>query len=201
MRPGLSDAEEAALVEELAEALERAVDASGCPDMLPLYLRATERERGEWLRGDLVRGQVPEVSPALRALGKASWTKYGCLAAWRHAVLWRRLVEALEGDFRAGVQALYFTPYPDNAPPYAWTRRSSDAPLVGAFHGPNDLDEMAREGCWRTVQALREQAAPARWAKDGWAGAARQAFVKAAIKRRTLREVLRLEAHWEDDHD
>lgn len=194
----LTEAEEQLLVDELVDALHDVIDSSGCLDMAPLYWIATLQERREFLRHVDPDDAVPSVSPRLRRLGKSSRTKYACLSVWRHAVLWRRVGERVDPDFRRAMDALYFTPYKENRPPYAWSRKSSEAPGVETFDGPNELDRLAREGCWLTIIALRREVAD--WNDGSIAGVARKAFVRAGVRRRTLRDQLRLEEQWEDDN-
>jgi hypothetical protein len=190
----LSPDEEDRLAGELAEALERMVDTSGCLDMVPLWLRATQRIRGEFLRR---RDEpTPALSPGLRQLGKSSRSKYGALAAWRHAVLWLSVHRDIDQAAAAGMVDVYFTPYDRNAPPYSWSGASSRAPGIRQYRGPAELDELARQGCWATIVALRERAARAGLHRSVEAEA-RQAFIKVAV-RTTLRDVLRIEELWKD---
>ncbi|MCK6502768.1 hypothetical protein L6R53_05115 [Myxococcota bacterium] len=196
-RARLTDAEEAELVDELARALEAVVDTSGCRDMLSLYLLATQQPRREFLADDPWGRSAPPLSPRLAGMVKGSRSKYGALAAWRHAVLWREVRDRVDPHFCEAMDVLYFGPYAENAPPYAWTRRSSEAPGADRFSGPNELDRFAREGCWSTVQVLREVA---RSGGGSVRDEARRAFVRAGVKR-SLRDVLRLEEQWEDDSD
>lgn len=195
--PRLSDEEEGQLVGELAAALEEVVETSGCLDMLPLYLQATSRLRHEFLAEDPWGRTAPPLTPRLAAMVKGSRSKYGALAAWRHAVLWRRTRERIDPDFRTAMDTLYFTPYAQNAPPYAWSRRSSEAPGADRFTSPNELDRFAREGCWEVVLKLREECGPG---AGNLRDEAQRAFVRAGV-RKSLRDVLRLEEQWEDGTD
>ena len=196
-RPRLIEIEEGELVDELAAALEEVVDTSGCVDMLSLYLLATQQPRREFLADDPWGRGAPPLSSRLAGMVKGSRSKYGALAAWRHGVLWREAQERVDPDFRAAMDTVYFTPYAENAPPYAWTKRSSDAPGAGRFSSPNELDRFAREGCWATVQVLREESRPG---GSTLRDEAHRAFIRAGIKR-SLRDVLRLEEQWEDEVD
>lgn len=195
--PRLSEAEEGQLVQELAAALEEVVETTGCLDMLPLYLMATLRPRREFLADDPWGRAAPPLTPRLAGMVKGSRSKYGALAAWRHGVLWRGAREHIDPEFRAAMDTLYFTPYAENAPPYAWTRRSSEAPGADRFPSPNELDRFAREGCWEAVQALRVECLPG---GGTLRDEAQRAFVRAGVKK-SLRDVLRLEEQWEDGAD
>lgn len=190
----LTDAEEQKLVDDLASALEQVIDTSGCLDMHWLYLLATQRPRHEFLSEDPWGRSSPPLTPRLAAMVKGSRSKYGALAAWRHAVLWRSVRERIDPDFRSAVDALYFTPYEENAPPYAWSKASSGAPNAGKFPSPNELDRFAKEGCWATVLLLRELAGSH---ADSVLDEATAAFTRMGIKK-SLKDVLRLEEQWED---
>ncbi|MFT5685540.1 MAG: hypothetical protein ACI8RZ_006494, partial [Myxococcota bacterium] len=151
----LTDEQAKALTDELAEALETMIDTS-CADMGPLWLEATRRARN-----GLGSARVPNLgfAPSAKylALGKSSRSKYRGLAAWRHAVLWQGVLGEIEDeDFREALRTVYFTPFPTNKPPYAWSSKASAAPGVGQFESPTTLKHQAKEGCFQTVQVLRD---------------------------------------------
>ena len=199
--PRLTEPEAEALVEELATALEAMLDRT-CADMGPLWLQATASARRY-----LGPHGVPELGfqPSERylRLGKGSRSKYRALAAWRHGALWRdALREDVLGD-RAhdAVAAVYFTPYPSNAPPYAWSRSAAEAPGVERFDGPADLKDEAKGGCWRLVAHLAAE--QRRLGPDGdqrdWPAQVRARLLRPAC-RTSLRDLLKLEdmPPWED---
>ncbi len=190
--PSLTTAQLAGLVEALAAALERMLDES-CPDMGPLWVEATRAERA--YLGD---GAVTELgfapSPRYLALSKGARSRYRGLAAWRHAVLWREIEARVEDpDFRAALRAVYFTPYPDNAPPYAWSSRASDAPGVERFESPTSLKHLAKEGCWHTLRLLSAERATLR-ARGDWLSELCALLLRPAV-RDSNRELLKLEDH------
>lgn len=129
-----------------------------------------------------------EPSARYLALGKGSRSKYRGLAAWRHACLWR---DALAERVREAVSILYFTPYPSNAPPYSWSRSAADAPGVERFKGPRELKTHGKDGCWTTVQRLKEEQHA--WLSDGsWAAEVRARILRVGC-RESLTDVLKLE--------
>ncbi len=190
--PTLESEQAEALLDELAEALEELMDRS-CLDMGPIWLEATREQRaylGEHSQPEL--GFEP--SKRYLSLGKSSRSKYRGLAAWRHAVLWRGAAEAVEDpDFRAAMECVYFTPYPKNAPPYAWSQRASAAPGVERFEDANTLKKYAKEGCFQSLQALlAEQRALE--AESSWYHELLVLLLRPAT-RPTLWEVLKLDEH------
>lgn len=148
----LSEAQDADLVSELAAALEQAVDSS-CPETAALWLAATRRSRSELMRTTLTLGFSP--SAKFLALGRASRSKYRSLAVWRHAMLWKGVLPKLKGgQEKRALEAVYFTPFPENAPPYAWSSAASKAPGVRDFDGPRQLKRLAKLGAESSVRAL-----------------------------------------------
>lgn len=152
--PSLTAEEKQQLTEEISAALEYVIDHT-CRDMAPLYLDATRSQRAPI-------GEVTSLpfTPSARflALAKGSRSKYRQLAAWRHAVVWQQALKPLtDPDFQRAVNAIYFTPFPTNNPPYAWSSSASAAPDVGAFPSATTLKEWARNGAWHTVDHLRSR--------------------------------------------
>ncbi len=193
--PGLrlDPALEEQLVDELAEALEEMVRRS-CPSMAPLWHRSTHRARSR------LGGALPDLGfePSRRVLqlGGPAQTKYASLACWRHAVLWRSVLRWIEdADFQAAVEAVYFTPYPADEPPFAWSRGASRAPDVSRFPSASTLKEWAKEGSWLAVSRLRHETDELRH-QDGSLFAEIVAELLSPAVRRTVRDVLKLEEHW-----
>ena len=194
--PKLTPPQADALVDELAAALEEMV-ARSCADMAPLWLDATRSARA--LIGD---DAVPELgfvpSPRFMALSKGARSRYRALAAWRHAVLWQRAhVSVADAEFHDAMEVVYFTAYPDNAPPYSWSQSAAKAPGVERFESPTTLKNHAKEGCWHSVDALLRRKA-ALLARQDWESELRSRLLRPAT-RRSLRELLKLESHphWE----
>lgn len=195
--PQLSEAERDSLVDELATALDEMVRKS-CAEMAPLWIRATRQART-----GLGDAQVTELgfAPSQRylALSKGARSRYAQLAAWRHAVLWQAILRDLDDpDHAEAVQTVYFTPYPHDAPPYAWSQRVSDAPGIERFPSPSTLKNWSKEGCWRSVALLR--ALRRRLLDDGSWGAELRADLLKAGCRDSLRDVLKLDdfdENWE----
>lgn len=191
----LTEQERDHLTEEIASALEQMMDLT-CAEMGPLWLEATRQQR-------VHLGTVNELpfrpSPKYLALNKSSRSKYRGLAAWRHAVMWQDvLVEVADGDYRAATEAMYFTPYPANEPPYAWSRSGERAPGVASFGTATTLKDYAKEGAWHTVAALRRRARELE-ANGSWHFEVRAGLVRVGC-RDSLVDVLKLEAlpPWED---
>lgn len=194
--PTLSLDEELALVDELAAALEEMVDRT-CFEMAPLWVEAT-REARVCLGGALSElGFLP--SQRYVSLWKGARRRYRGLAAWRHAVLWRRVDRAVvDDDFRAALDAVYFTPFPDNVPPYAWSGSAAGVPGAERFGSPTSLKHHAKEAAWLTVAALRAERQRLRC--GAWKDELRAELLKPAT-RDSLRDVLKLEDHdaWEEE--
>ena len=188
--PRLTDSEAEVLIEELAAALEAMVDHT-CDDMGPLWLEATREARQNLEDHGLADlGFAP--SPRYVALSKGARSRYRSLAAWRHAVLWQP-VRVSDRDYRAAMETVYFSFYPDNAPPYAWSSRASEAPGVERWPSPTTLKHQAKEGCCDALAQLRSIE---RRLKDegSWATELRALLLKPAT-RDSLRDVLKLEEH------
>ncbi|MFT5582786.1 MAG: hypothetical protein ACI9VR_000362 [Cognaticolwellia sp.] len=152
MKFRLSQQEDGQLVSELAAALEEAVDRS-CPETAPLWLDATRRHRAELTHTEMSLGFTP--SAKFMALCRSSRSKYRSLAVWRHVVVWKRVLPTLsEIEQRHALEAVYFTPFPSNLPPYAWSKSASNAPGVKDFGGPRPLKRLAREGAEQVVLKL-----------------------------------------------
>ncbi len=180
------------LLEELAEALQDMLDTT-CADMVPLWLEATSRARRELGSAEPLQ-MSDDARQRLLALGKASRSKYRSLAVWRHAVLWHRLRRWVSDPvFERAMEIVYFTPYPSNDKPYAWTRNASEAPGVGEFDGPRQLKHLAKEGAYELLMHLRELRAA--WERDGrWAEVARLDLTRAAVSGSAW-DVLKLDDH------
>ncbi len=178
-----------ALVEALAVALEQMVDAS-CVTMAPLWLESTRRARAEH---GLAAPAAPsfEVDPSYLRMRAPSRTRYRQLAAWRHAVVWRRVRERLDcdPDFVRAVDAVYFTPCA-NEPPYAWTQSASSMPSIASFPSATTAKEWAKEGAWACARALYVERRGVE--RAGWGGLAVFDLLGPAT-RPSLTDVLKLE--------
>lgn len=190
-RPQMTLEEEDALLDELLDVLDRVVETSGCQDMRPLWLVATQRLRAERLRQ--VPGHVQSVPERIRAWGKSVRSKYAALAAWRHAVLQTGILGAIHADQRRAVEVLYFTPFDRNDAPYSWSQASSRAPGASAYSSPSVLDVRARAGCAASVKLLAVRASEMTVNADN-AGDAKAAFVAIGARDGTLKDVLRYES-------
>lgn len=195
--PTLSPGEAETLVEELAVALEELMDQT-CADMGPLWVEATRNARA-FLdeHATFTLGFAP--SPRFVGLSKGARSRYRELAAWRHAVLWREVTPRVEDEeYREAMRVVYFTRYPDNEPPYAWSQRASDAPGVAAFGSATTLKHRAKEGCWHAVRILRRERLALK--QGAWSEELRAELLRAATGS-SLRDVLKLEElpEWEGD--
>ena len=186
--PMLGEQEASELVEELAEALERMVDRC-CLDMGPLWLDATRE-----LRQNLEKYQISRMdfscSPRYLALSKGARSRYRGLAAWRHAVLWQS-VSGPDPEFQAAMETLYFQVYPENAPPYAWSSRASDAPGADRWPSATSLKHQAKEGCLQALLALKARKKELETTGE-WNHELRALFLTPAV-RDSLWDVLKLE--------
>lgn len=188
--PSLTLEQREALLDGLAAALEAMIDQT-CPDMGPLWVEATRAERA-YLGEDATPSLGFEPSARYLGLSKGARSRYRGLAAWRHAVLWREIAPRLqEATFADAMRAVYFTPYPDNAPPYAWSERARDCPEVDRFESPTSLKHLAKEGCWEALRLLREERARLS-ARGDWAGELVSILMRPGA-RDSLRDVLKLE--------
>jgi len=186
----VSESESDAIVAELGVSLLDMLDRT-CADMVPLWLDATRKARSDGLREHAVPGLGFVPGERYFRLGKGSQAKYRTLAAWRHAMLWRR--PAIEdADFRRAVDALYFTPFPDNVPPYAWSHSAAKAPGVGKFPSATTLKAWAKEGCAVGVAALRRDRESLRAGPSGLADEFRADLLRAATHA-SVEDVLKLE--------
>lgn len=187
--PKLSEAEQEQLLEELAQALEDLRDRC-CAEMVPLWLSSSLAARKHIGEGTFSQLDF-EPSKEFFGLSKGAKSRYRALAAWRHAVLWQRTLEALEDpDFRAATEAMYFEPYPANAPPYAWSQSAAKAPRVGRFDSPTTLKHWAKEGCQATLAELSRQIKVLQ--VGNWPSELRSLLLKPSV-RSSVREVLKLE--------
>ena len=179
------------LVEELSAALDTMLDCT-CWEMAPLWLEETRRAREDL--GDRAIAEAGfEPSGRYRALSKGARSRYRGLAAWRHAVLWLETLTAIDGDFALALEAVYFTPYPDDTPPYAWSQSATACPGVGDFPSPSTLKVWAKEGAWESVEVLIGQRS--KLMVGSRADEVRAGVLRCAT-RRSVRVVLKL-----DDHD
>lgn len=189
-QPTISPAEAEQLVDELADALVAMIDAS-CVEMGPLWLADTHALRAE-LTGQVLTTLGFEPSPRFLALSKGARSKYRGLAAWRHAVLWMDILPAVDRDYARALEAVYFTAYPANSPPYAWSRSAKACPRVSEFASPSTLKTWAAEGAWLAVDRLIEVQATL------MTGSRLQELTGQFIHRatrRSLRDVLKLDLH------
>jgi hypothetical protein len=191
----LTAEQRARLIDELAAALEDMMDCT-CPDMGPLWLDATRSER-VWVGGAIDLPFRP--SPRYLALSKGSRSKYRGLAAWRHAVTWQDALVPVDPDFRAAAEAVYFSPYPSNEPPYSWSQSAEGAPGMEKFPSASELKRWAKEGAWHAVVVLRKKAAALHEA-GSWHEEVREKLVRTGC-RESLTDVLKLEElpRWEDE--
>lgn len=184
----MTQEEEDRLLDELLDVLDRVVAASGCRDMAPLWLLATRAARGEHFRS--VEGPAIQVPIQIRAWAKSMRSKYAGLAAWRHAVLLERVLDALDPASARAVEAMYFTPAEENAPPYSWSRASARHPSAGEWPSASTFDQRARRGCRESVVLIHKRVDKTREGAT-LVAEARAAVVETGARDGTLRDVLR----------
>ncbi|TXD34252.1 hypothetical protein FRC98_18835 [Lujinxingia vulgaris] len=189
------NSEDIQLRDELADALREMVDLT-CPSMLPLWLEATKR-----LRGNYFDAATPELPAYLkRAMSDSSRSKYKALAKWRHCVVWQSLLVddpevSVEEDnllqrelgayaeTRPTLQAIYFSPC-DDTPPYSFSQKKSDAPTIDMAVDSEDLIiRRCVRAAWTTVKIIE-----ARW-KEAEGGPV-SAFLESSAKK-ALKDVLK----------
>jgi hypothetical protein len=183
----MTEEEENRLLDELLDVLDRVVETSGCRDMVPLWMLATRAARTEHIRS--VDGPPLGVPPHIQAWARSMRSKYAGLAAWRHAMLAERILEALDASSARAVDAIYFTPTV-NEPPYSWSKASSRHPSATEWPSPTVLDLRARQGCRDSVHLLEQRVEEARRGASP-AVEARAAIVETGARHGTLRDVLR----------
>ncbi len=187
--PAIPESEEEALLDELADALQEVVESS-CAEMAPLWLAGTRLARRDLTR--TVPDLGIELSEACRRLSRGTQNRYRALACWRHALVWKGVLAEVDPDFAQATRALYFSPYPEGTPPYAWSQRVSDAPNAAEFPSAQTLKDWAKEGCWSSVEALRQRCRehPEKTVRDE----VELRLLKVSC-RDTLSDVLKLDAH------
>lgn len=190
--PRIPEPRLAEIASELAYALDEMVDVT-CQDMAPLWLDATHRERA--FLDDRVHGALGfEPSARYRGLSKGAKSKYRGLAAWRHAVVWRGVIDRIEDPaFRGAMVSIYFSPYPKNEPPYSWSSSAADAPGAARAGGPRELKKLAKEGCFVALMDLRRVRAELQEGQDEESRHLSE-LLKAAT-RKSLVDELKLEDH------
>jgi hypothetical protein len=176
------------LIDDLNRVLDEVRDRSGCDDMLPLWFIATSKVRSEYLWRE--PGRIVNVPQKIRAWLPPKRSKYSALAAWRHAVLFTRVLERMDDEPRRAVEGMYFVPAPENEPPYSWSAASSRAPDAGSWSTPNAFDVAAKRGCSVTVDLLGGEV-DVRRADPSADSQARAAFIEAGTRDGSLRDVLR----------
>ena len=73
----MTEAEEERLLDELLDVLDQVLETSGCRDMAPLWLIATQRVRAEWITSTDERiERVPERILALGRGYRAEWREF-----------------------------------------------------------------------------------------------------------------------------
>ena len=184
----MTEEEENRLLDELLDVLDDVVRTSACRDMAPLWLLATRAARAEHFRAP----EAPplQVPPHIRAWAKSMRSKYAALAAWRHAVLLERILDALDPVQSRAVEAMYFTPAEENAPPYSWSRASARHPAANEWPSASSFDLKARRGCRDSVALLRDRIAQARSGETATQDA-RATITETGARNGTLRDVLR----------
>ena len=177
-----------ALLDEVLEVLGDMVEVT-CPSMRPLWLDLTRGMRAEMLEEPVA---IPAYPPHLLQAGKASRSKYRALAGWRHAVVWQDLLDAGDGGRLEALELIYFQPYPEDRPPYAYSARSSAAPGVSTDASIARVRQVARREARDTLVRLAS-----RWIELFEAGSKAAAYSReflALSRRASLRDVLKLES-------
>lgn len=187
----MTEEDENRLVEDLLDVLDRVVDSSGCRDMAPLWLVATQKVRADRLRQSA--GKVGSVPDKFMMWKKDIRSKWAALAAWRHAVLQSGILSALGSREQRAVEAIYFTPFERNDTPYSWSRASSRAPAAHDWSSATALDARAKAGCADSVKLLKDHALQLTRGANA-ATEARAAFIEVGARDGTLKDILRYES-------
>lgn len=178
------------LIDEVVTALEKLEDTS-CPEMVPIWLDGTRLARR-----DLPSDAQPTLgfTPSERylRLGRSGQNKWRAVACWRHAVLWTGALDSVDPDFARAVTAIFFTPFPSNKPPYAWSGKPSASPNAPEFSSVTDLKNWGKEGAWQSVKAVRDELRQERAVT--LSDELRHALLKTGC-RDTVRDALKLRDH------
>lgn len=161
-----------------------------CPSMRPLWLHLSQSARAA------IVGK-PEEMPSLPAhllTRPPARSKYEALAGWRHAVVWQGILESGEGaasPSHAAMRRIYFQPCP-NVPPFSYSSAAGALPDLGPKEVPSCVKDRAKRGCWRAVEALFALFREAEALGDDDIAA----FIRLGF-RGSLKDVLKLEGHWD----
>lgn len=170
-----------------------AMVARTCPSMRTLWLAATLKRRRHWLGDDVTTLPASVVPPGWRNLSKSSRSKYGALAVWRHAVVWKLLhfLERTGAPRYEELQSIWFSPYPDDLPPFAWSQRLTQAPSTGRA---TDLRRrLAADACCQTILELRSLVERRDFDARGSMPDMREDDLLVDATRETLLDVLKLQ--------
>ncbi|MDD9936666.1 MAG: hypothetical protein OXT09_23845 [Myxococcales bacterium] len=170
----------AELIDELAVALERMVDAT-CPSMRAHWLMATRRQRRDLPDAMTQHASIP---PGLARFKKARRSKYEALATFRHAVVWRLPPAQWDPQTPAGQE--YFSPCRDSPP---FTTGGADARSTLGSRRRAQVSAQLLTLIERVRLAAREQDR-ARSGNDLHVAGA----LALEATRKTLRDVLKLDS-------
>lgn len=181
----LDEEEEQALLDELGDAL-RQMEGKTCMQMVPIWLEHTSEIRAE-LEGTF---DLPDTSDCTGYVQDSpDWDpKYNAMAGWRHAVVWQKLdtkglpapleewepheegvaeeIEKYSRETREAMQRIYFTEYPENESPYAWSRKTS--PVTPSELTVTQLRRKAMRGCWASLHLLKQIYSRIWWETEGY---------------------------------
>lgn len=187
-----SETERHVLANELARALDEVVNRTGCKSTYRLWAEATQSTRERIFGGTSLGVRLAAVVPMMSA---PSRSKYRALAAWRHAVIWRGALEHIQpvDRERLAVSGIWFTRVAVDATPFSWSKKTSSAPHVHHFAGPAEMRDLAKSGCWQSVEFLRKHAEDLVAARDTSRAALLQECV---LSRESLSDVLGIDHLW-----
>lgn len=162
-----------------------------CPSMRSIWFAATERQRRHWLGNHVNRLPADVRAPTTwNNMAKSSRTKYGQLAVWRQSVVWR-LADVLD-DTEPKYQemtAIWFSAYPKDTPPFAWSAKPTEAPKTN--RSVVERRVLAAQGCLCSLNSLKAlvNSRPA----DNAAVNIRESDLLESATRPSLRDVLKLD--------
>lgn len=169
-----------ALIDEVMDALGEMVEMT-CPTMRVLWLEHSRAVREELCTEPEALPDYPEY--LLGAPNKSKRSRYRALSGWRHVVVWLSLV-----DRSTPMGRIYFQPFPEDRPPFSYSRRTSSAPGVTPDANVSRLRSQAAQQIKGTLERLR----PASTEPGTLTGRQRRMFMDLG-RERGLRDILKLE--------
>jgi len=149
---GTTDPAVEAVLDEMADALD-AMRERACPMMAVIWLAYSARMRKRFVH--LERLEDETELPARWFKTRPFRSRYGIFSVWRHGVLWKGAeVPDLHGQ---ALEEMYFTEFPQDVPPYAWSQATPDHASLEACGGRRGWKNQARDGAKVALEHLRDE--------------------------------------------